>query len=168
MKPIQNRRQRRGIAAPWTQSGAAAVEFALIFPMMLAVGYASVVYPYVYFLQQSMNFAAQQAVQAAVAVVPTNSASTDSGNRLTQANLVSTSLLQWLPAAQLSLITKTAPGTCPGTANPGNTPTFAYQINLALSGGAGGSLFPTLINLPGIGNVPPLPATLTACAVAFT
>ncbi len=43
------------------------------------------------------------------------------------------------------------------------------MVNFTLIGGTGGSLFPSLVNLPmGLGTIPPLPTTLSACAVAFT
>jgi len=164
MKPILSCR----IPARPAQSGAAAVEFALVFPILLVVAYASLVYSYVYFLQQLISFTAQQGVQAAVAVVPTTSASADSASRTTQANAAGVNTLTWLPAAQFSRLAATEPAVCPGETAPG-VPTFSYEITFTLSGGTGGALFPTLINMPmGLGNIPPLPATLTACAVAFT
>jgi Flp pilus assembly protein TadG len=167
MKRIETRGIR--IPARSSQSGAAAIEFALVFPLLLALTYASLVYSYVYFLQQSINFAAQQGVQAAVAVVPTSNASTDLANRINQANAVESSTLSWLPSNQVALIS-TSPAknaTSDTTSCVGATPSssqFVYQVTFTLTG-----LFPALVNLPmGLGTVPPLPATLTACAVAFT
>jgi len=164
MKPILSCR----MPARSAQSGAAAVEFALIFPLMLVTAYASIVYSYVYFLQQSISFAAQQGVQAAVSVVPTNSTAADSASRTTTANAVAMNTLTWLPNTQFTRVTTTEPAVCPGETAPG-VPTFSYMITFTLSGGTGGALFPTLVNLPmGLGTVPPLPTVLTACAVAFT
>jgi Flp pilus assembly protein TadG len=162
IKPRQILRRSR-------HSGAAAIEFALIFPILLAVAYASLVYSYVFFLQQSINFAAQQGVQAAVAVVSTTDAATDAANRQTQARNVALSILSWLPPTQVSLVSTPAVSICPGTTTS-NQNTFSFEVEFALGGGTATSLFPSLVNLPFFGgsSVPPLPNTLMACAVAFT
>ena len=47
-----------------------AVEFALIFPLVFAIVYGGICYGYIYFLQQRINFIAQEAVRAAIAVAP--------------------------------------------------------------------------------------------------
>ena len=147
------------------QSGASAVEFALVFPLLLAMTYGGLVYSYVFLLQQSINFAAQQGAQAALAVVPTNNSANDASNRLTKADLVAKSTLSWLPASQQGRVSTQASGNC--TPLPAGVNGFIYQVNFDLGGGGG--LFPTLTALPfGLGNVPPLPTTLAACAVAFT
>jgi Flp pilus assembly protein TadG len=143
------------------QSGASAVEFAFVFPILLAVFYSTVVYSYVFFLQQSINFAAQQGVQAAVAVVPTSNAATDTSNRQAQALAVVLSSLSWLPASQKTRVTEPAVTACPGATGAANT--FSYEVSFTLTG-----LFPTMVNLPtNIGTIPPLPTSLIACAVAF-
>lgn len=146
------------------QSGAAAIEFAFIFPVLLAVIYGGMVYSYVFFLQQAINFAAQQGAQAAVAVAETGT-STDQTNRANQANAVAMNALNWLPGGQVGLVTTTPGTTCPGMAGVANT--FSYTVNFNLSG-TGGPLFPSLVNLPmGLGTIPPLPAVLTSCSVAY-
>jgi len=104
-----------------------------------------------------------------VSVVPTNDAAADLKARTTLANTVEANTLSWLPGTQVALISTSAPTAgCPGTTNPGAN-TFSYMVSFTLIGGAGGSLFPSLVNLPmGLGTIPPLPAVLSACAVAFT
>jgi Flp pilus assembly protein TadG len=166
MKPIKPRK----ILACSRQSGASAIEFALVFPLMLAIVYGGVVYSYVYVLQQSINFAAQQGVQAAISVVPTANAATDLTARTTLAHSVVMSSLSWLPGGQAGLVSTAAAVVCPGAPAPAGTgTTFSYTVNFALGGGTAGSLFPSLVNLPmGLGSIPPLPTTLSACAVAFT
>ncbi|MDE0856266.1 MAG: pilus assembly protein [Nevskia sp.] len=163
MKPITLRRS----LPRKLESGAAAIEFAIIFPIMLAVAYAGLVYAYIYLLQQSINFAAQQGVQAAVAVPPSSNPTADVQSRLAQAELVRKGTLNWLPSDQAGRITAQSPATCPGAPAPGSN-TFVYQISFAVSGGSNTALFPSLVNLPGVGTVPPLPTTLIACAVGYT
>lgn len=163
MKPITLRRS----LARRLESGASAIEFAIIFPVMLAVAYAGLVYAYIYLLQQSINFAAQQGVQAAVAVVPTGSPAADQQSRLNQAEAVRKGTLNWLPGGQAGRISAQSPNTCPGAPSPGSN-TFVYQISFAVSGGGNTALFPSLVNLPWVGTVPPLPTTLIACAVGYT
>ncbi len=164
MKQIKPRQR---LARP-AQSGASAIEFALIFPIMLAIVYGGLVYSYVFFLQQSVNFAAQQGVQAAVSVAPTANAAADVTARTNLADTVAKNSLSWLPGDQFGRVSTSAPANgCPGGTTPAAN-TFSYMVNFTL-GGAGGALFPSLVSLPmGLGTVPPLPATLTACAVAFT
>lgn len=143
------------------QSGASALEFALIFPMLMLISYSAVVYGYVYMLQQSINFAAQQAAQAAVAVLPGTSSSST-----TQTSTITTAVdaaLAWLPAGQKGRIS--IPSSTPDClVSTGLSPTpITVEVDFTLGG-----LFPVLINLPFIGGtVPVLPAALFACAVAF-
>ena len=146
------------------QSGASAIEFALVFPLLVALIYGGLVYSYVFLLQQAINFAAQQGVQAALAVVPTSNGANDSSKRMQNADLVAKSTLNWLPAAQLTRVTTSAAGSC---TVPSGTSGFTYQVSFDLSGSGG--LFPSIAALPfGLGTIPPLPSNLVACAVAFT
>lgn len=165
MKRIKSRQ----ILARSMQSGAAAIEFALIFPLMLTVVYGGMVYSYIYFLQQSINFAAQQGVQAGVSVPPTSDSAADLKKRTDLADQVRRNALGWLPGSQSTRVSSSSPAAgCPGAAAPGSN-TFTYLVTFTLSSDKVTALFPTLLNLPmGLGTVPPLPATLTACAVAFT
>jgi Flp pilus assembly protein TadG len=144
------------------QSGATAVEFALVFPVLLAVVYCGMVYSYVFMLQQAVNFAVQQGVQAAVAVVPTTDTTTTNNLRKSQAQTAANSSLSWLPSGQISRFQANPVSTCGnGQALPANG--YAVQGTFDLS-----TLFPTLGSLPMVGTVPVLPASLTACAVAVT
>ena len=147
------------------QSGNAAIEFAFVFPLLLTVAYGGIVYGYVFFLQQSINFAAQQGAQAAVATVPTSIAAATSAAHGTSALAAVKATLYWLPADQTTRISVATNGTgcyAAGTAAPANSVTV--QVTFALAG-----LFPVLLDMPmGIGTVPPLPTTLQSCAVAYT
>lgn len=129
--------------------------------MLMLLSYSAVVYGYVYMLQQSINFAAQQATQAAVAVLPGTSSSTTT--QTTTINNAVNSALAWLPPGQKSRLS--VPSSTPNCLNTtGVSPTpITVEVDFALGG-----LFPVLINLPFIGGtVPVLPAELFACAVAF-
>lgn len=137
------------------QHGASAVEFVLLFPIMFAIAYGSVVYAYIYILQQAINFAAQQGAQAAVGVVPVTSPTTTQQNRLTLATSVAQSTLNWVPTGRLSY----AAGAGGCTAPSG---TFTFQVNFTPGG-----LFP-MVTLPLMGSFPPVPAAMYACAVAYT
>lgn len=148
-------------------SGASAVEFALIFPVMFAVAYAAIVYSYVYLLQQSVNFAAQQGAQAAVAVVPQSDIATTTAKRLSNASLAVTNTLSWLPVDQTTRVSVSSPSDCGNGTTPVAGSSFVFRVNFDMGSGTG-ALFPTFFNLPMIGTIPPLPATLVACAVAIT
>jgi Flp pilus assembly protein TadG len=149
-----------------SQSGTAAIEFALVFPMLLALTYGAIVYGYTYVLQQSINFAAQQGAQVAVATVPTASASGTLTAQLTNAATAVTTALNWLPAGQAARVSVPTTGAtncyAAGVTAPTNAVTIEVSFNLS-------GLFPVIANLPmGIGTFPPLPSTLRACAVAYT
>ncbi|MDB5972398.1 MAG: pilus assembly protein [Hydrocarboniphaga sp.] len=157
------------------QSGATAIEFAFVLPLLLALTYAMFVYSYVYVVFESINYAAQQGAESAVAVDPAlGNAYLDTVTLHAQATAAS--VLSWLPADQLSnsigtngsliQVTQCFPTGgggphCPTTAS-GGTP-IVVQINFPLLTPA---LFPTL-TLPGIGPVPPLPAQLTGVGVTL-
>ena len=63
--------------------GAAAVEFAFIFPVLFMLTYGAVVYSYAYVLKQSLTFAAQEAAEAAVDIDPANTSASDYKGALT-------------------------------------------------------------------------------------
>ena len=68
-------------------AGASAVEFALIFPIVFAIVYGGICYGYIYFLQQRINFLAQEAVRAAIAVAPGDDAGAYLAAAQTQGNM---------------------------------------------------------------------------------
>jgi Flp pilus assembly protein TadG len=139
------------------QCGASAVEFILVFPVLLMIAYSAVVYGYVYMLQQAINYAAQQAAQAAVSVLPGTSGNTQT---TTINNTVNTALA-WLPASQKTRLS--VPSSAPLCLAAGTTGVIPVEVDFTVTG-----LFPVLLNLPFIGGtVPVLPAKLFACAVAF-
>jgi len=141
---------------PRRLAGASAVEFALIFPIVFAIVYGGICYGYIYFLQQRINFLAQEAVRAAIAVAPGDNAGAYLAAAQAQGNL----------AIERNF---TGAGV---TVPPGLTVSYALQND----GSAGDTLvavitysltaptlFPTVV-IPLVGAVPPLPPVLTATA----
>lgn len=162
-----NTRRVQTTAKVARQSGAAAIEFAFLFPLLLFIVYATIVYGYVFFLQQTINLVAQESAKAAVAMPPYDS----NGNPVDYTTVVSdyfdasktSGLLSALPTAQQSDVP---------------TPTVSAPVNLVDSSGKTigrvititvrfnnlTTVFPQ-IGLPGIGPaLPPLPTTLQARA----
>ncbi|MDR3415969.1 MAG: TadE/TadG family type IV pilus assembly protein [Nevskia sp.] len=158
-KVFQQRGTRKG------QSGAAAIEFAFVLPLLLAVTYGGVVYGYVFMLQQSIDFAAQQGAQAAVATVP--SVNGTAAAQLTNATTAAKASLGWLPTDQFSRVNVSGGG--PNCIPAGGAaPAGSVTVEVTFTLGGTTPLFPVLDLPMGIGAIPPLPATLNACAVAYT
>jgi len=162
-------------AVPTRQSGATAVEFALVLPLLIALTYSLFVYSYVFVVYESINYAAQQGAQSAVAVDP--DIDDYFATVQTYAQTTVAGALSWMPAGQransigeggsaVQVLPCSAGGSggsqyCP-TAMTGGTP-IVVQINFPL---LAPNLFPVL-NLPGIGTVPPLPASLVGVGVTL-
>jgi Flp pilus assembly protein TadG len=154
---LRLRRSRSG------QSGAAVIEFAFVFPLMLGVAYAGIVYGYFYFLQQSLNFAAQQGAQAAIATLPVmNGASGNVAKDTAAAQQVNASAaivatLNWLPSTAYSV-----PATAPDCRAPASATSLGVEVLFPTAG-----VFPVL-PLPFLGNFPYMPTNLLGCAVAYS
>lgn len=154
---------------PHSQSGAAAVEFALVFPILFMLIYGMIVYAYLFVLQQSLVFAAQEAAEAVVQVDPR--VGTDLQRRQT-AQQMAARILSWLPEAQRARVLGDNNGsavsvtTCEiGQAFPCPTDTSAVVVRLTFNVASPSYLFP-VITFVGLGPVPPMPSALTAMAVA--
>ena len=144
---------------PRAQSGAAAVEFAFVFPVLFLLIYGVIVYSYVFVLQESINYAAQQAAEAAVAVEP-QSAGYDAA-ATAQARSMASRVLQWLPQSQQMRVLGEGGEKVEVTfGSAGDSDVVQVQLRFALPG-----LFPVM-NLPIVGKVPYLPPQLIAQAVA--
>lgn len=138
------------------QGGSVAVEFAFVFPIFFLLMYGIVVYGYIFFLNQSVNYAAQQAAEAAVAVDPED----EDSDALRQTRVVEAvnDTLQWLPGSQRARVTICNGSTC---AVEDDTITVEVRFGLATPSW----LFPAVV-MPGIGPVPPMPTELRATAAA--
>lgn len=140
--------------------GAAAIEFAFVFPVLLMVFYGTVVYGYLFVLHQSMTFAAQTAVEAAVAVDPQQDAASYDGLVIERARQTAAEALRWLPAAQRSRIVGDPDA---GEQVQVDFPSPGYvRVRLVYAPNTEGSGFFPILNLPSLGSVPPLPAQLIA------
>lgn len=151
------------------QSGAAAIEFAFVFPLLLTLVYCVIVYGYLFVVLQSIEFAAHKGIEAAVAVDP---AATDAATqRQQQAVLAVNCSLQWLTGScsstvagggrvvpQYSLCSGTGTTSCPSGYG---LVTVTYKLN-----NGGSWLFPKLVDLPMVGTIPPMPETMVATAIA--
>lgn len=141
------------------QGGAAAVEFAFVFPVLFLLIYGVIVYSYIFVLQESINYAAQQAAEAAVSVVP-NTPSYDA-LATARARAMAGRILQWLPPSQQQrVLGETGDKVEVTFTNAGDSDVVQVRMRFSLPG-----LFPVL-NLPIVGEVPRLPPQLIAQAVA--
>lgn len=142
------------------QAGAAAVEFAFVFPLLFLLIYGVIVYSYVFVLQESIAYAAQKSAEAAVAVAP--DAPGYDGLAREQAKIMAGRVLAWLPASQRERVLGDDNGKVEVTfVAVGDGDAVQVTLRFELTG-----LFPVL-NLPLIGSVPPLPdRPLFAQAVA--
>ncbi|MGH8540284.1 MAG: TadE/TadG family type IV pilus assembly protein [Stenotrophobium sp.] len=137
------------------QKGSAVVEFAFVFPLLLLLIYGVIVYSYVYVLQSSINYAAQEGARAILGVDPA------SGNQATVATATVNATLSWAPKS-LNIGVAVSPCTLAGC---NSSTDYSVQVTGDVS-----KLFPviSLGGFMGINAVPPLPATLIAQAVVRT
>ena len=141
-----------------SQRGAAMVEFAFVFPLFFFLMYGTIVYGYIFLLSQSVNFAAQQAAEAAVAVAP----DADDFEALRQQRVTAAvnDAFLWLPAAQRPRLV-----VCDGAVCPVDEVDNTINVEVEFTLSTPGWLFP-VINMPGIGPIPPMPELLRSTAAA--
>lgn len=150
------------------QRGAAAVEFAFVFPFLFLLMYGVVVYAYTFVIKESISYAAQEAAEAAVAVDPAaTNADTLRNQRVRD---TASAVLAWMPTAQRQRVLGSSGQnvqisycTNGSSGCPANTNAIIVTLNFSMT--SPNHLFPVL-DMPMVGSVPPLPATLTAKAVA--
>ena len=144
------------------QAGAAMIEFAFVFPILLFLIYGLVVYAYIFVMQQSITFAAQQGASAAIAVSPQQTTSAAQSQMTTLAQSTVNSYMSWLGAGQLSRISSAVtfcPGagvTCPTDGSSAVVVTVFFNLSTPTP------LFPVLSF--GSGQVPPMPTQLVSAA----
>lgn len=149
---MSSRKRIRGVC---DQRGAVAVEFAFVFPILFMLMYGTVVYAYVFVIQQSLTFAAQEAAEAVVQLDP----SADPDYQQVAKDMVDKTLT-WLPRkehlAKDVTVVNEGVQPCPSTSD---CISVVVTYNLEAS-----ALFPE-IRVGGLA-LPPIPDTLRATAVA--
>jgi len=152
------------------QSGAMAVEFAFVFPFLFILLYATIVYSYLFVIQEALTYTAQEAAEAAVAVDPSDDNAATLRTQVVRATAVST--LSWMPASQRTRVLGDASGSavnvtiCLAGSSaicPPDTAGVIVTLNFTVTSPT--ALFP-VIDIPNLFTLPPLPAVLTATAVA--
>lgn len=152
------------------QGGGAVVEFAFVFPILFLLVYGVIVYAYIYVLQQTLVYAAQESAESAVSVDPmlADQLGFDAAYPpVVRATAVS--VLSWLPASQRARVVGSSGERVEVERCPQGTPDCpidgnALRVTLRFDLMQPTSLFPVL-TLYSVGTVPPLPNTLTATAV---
>ena len=148
------------------QAGAAVIEFAFVFPILLFMVYGLVVYAYIFVLQESITFVAQQAAASAVSVAPNSNAASARAQMSTLAQNTVNQSLSWLGTAQLAarvtpnttvtFCSQAVVATCPTDGGDAVVVTVRFSINTPTP------LFPVLSF--GSGQIPPMPAQLSSTA----
>lgn len=158
-----------------SQRGATAIEFALVFPLLFILFYSMVVYSYLFVLQESITYAAQEAAAAAHRVNPVGNenfnsdVATQVSGRLPQA-------LAWLSTSQRSHLGVNSPavvevscstqpppeeqiGTVVRVCEATNVVTVTARFRVE-------GIFPKL-DFPLLGSLPPMPTTLVGSGTAL-
>lgn len=145
------------------QAGAAVVEFAFVFPILLFLIYGLVVYAYIFVLQESITFVAQQAAAAAVSVSPNQTTAVQRTQMTTLVQNTVTQSLSWLGTTQLARVSSTVTfcSQTTGTTCPTDG-TDAVVVTVKFNMSTPTPLFPVLSF--GSGQVPPMPTQLATMA----
>lgn len=148
------------------QMGAAVIEFAFVFPILLFMIYGLVVYAYIFVLQESITFVAQQAAASAVSVSPNQTAANARTQMTTLATNTVNQSLAWLGASQLAarvtpnttvtFCSQTVVATCPTDGGDAVVVTVKFNVSTPTP------LFPVLSF--GSGQIPPMPTQLFSTA----
>lgn len=149
------------------QRGATAVEFALIFPVLFVLLYSAVVYSYLFVLQESISFAAQESAAAAHRVNPVGNPTFDA-TVAAEVRARAAEVLSWLPASQQARVLQDVPCSGGGGAASGvevciDNATQVVSVNLRFDVNG---LFP-VISMPLLGQLPPMPNQLLGSGSAL-
>ena len=144
------------------ESGAAALEFAILLPLLLMMIYGIVVYSYMFIVQEAITFAAQEAAEAAVKVDPAQDPADYEAAVRAEVQATATRVLGFLPPAQRERVLGSDGSKVEITVGPSPTG-IGGVVTVSLSFTFAG-LFPQ-IPLPGVGSIPPMPGTLEAIGV---
>lgn len=149
------------------QRGATAVEFALVFPMLFVLFYSVVVYSYLFVLQESISFAAQESAAAAHRVNPIGNTDFDT-TVTTQVRERAAEVLAWLPETQQNRVLGSASCAGGNSTESGievciNGATNVVTVNLRFNVDG---LFPVM-RMPLLGELPPMPDLLVGSGTAL-
>lgn len=136
------------------QKGAALIEIALVFPLFIAVMWATVGYGLPFFMLQTMNHAAEEAIRAAVRADPLQ---TSTAYRAKLVSLAQTRLDEKLAVLPDSMKTPLVRSVTVETIS--SLPTLVVRVTYPNY--AQNPVIPVLV-LPGIGRVPDLGGDLVA------
>ncbi|MGH8455117.1 MAG: TadE/TadG family type IV pilus assembly protein [Nevskiales bacterium] len=145
-----------------SESGAAALEFAILLPLLLLLIYGLFVYSYMFVVQEAITFAAQEAAEAAVKVDPAQDPADYDAAVKAEVVAAATRVLSFLPAAQRERVLGSDGSKVQvtiGASPSGIGGVVTVNLSFNFSG-----LFPA-IPLPGLGPIPPMPGTLEARGV---
>lgn len=165
--PLGGAVQPSGPSGARAQHGATAVEFALVFPMLFVLFYSIVVYSYLFVLQESLSFAAQESAAAAHRVNPVGNPDFDA-NVTQQVRNRAAEVLEWLPASQQARVLGAAACAGGGSTQSGvevciDGATNVVSVNLRFEVNG---LFPVL-RMPLLGELPPMPEQLIGTGTAL-
>lgn len=142
------------------QRGATATEFALVFPLLFLLLYGMIVYAYIFLVNESITFVAQEAAEAAVAVEPDTAGYQALVTQRVRTTAVD--LLGWMPAGQRDRVVGSAGERVQVQfEQSGGQDVVRVELEFDLDG-----FFPT-VSLPLVGRVPPMPESLGATAIAL-
>jgi Flp pilus assembly pilin Flp len=167
---MQHREGVTAVRRPEQQSGATAIEFAFVLPMLIALTYAIFVYSYVYVVYEALNYAAQQGSRVGSRRRPRarHRLSVDRAPRTRRPRRAG--VLSWLPESQIASSVgdngSIDPGDCSATSSARWVPApycpvapIRRRADRGQNQLSVDQSFSSAMNLPGIGNVPPLPTS---------
>ncbi len=150
----------KNLLARRRQSGAAAIEFALVFVPFFAVLYATITYGFTFLLLNSFKSAAEEAARFTARIEEVADAPALKAHL--QAVVLSedgtSGELSWLPSLLKDKVKVTVEGPDPADGK--------LTVGVSYPGYAQSPPLP-LLRLPGVGAVPPLPEDLSASAVIY-
>ncbi len=139
-------------------AGATALEFALVFPLLFILFYGVVVYSYLFVLQESITYAAQESAAAAVSVSPTDAGAQYDALVIQQVRRRALDVLEWLPEDQRDRVIGGAGELVEVqfSTDAGGGSVVRVELRFRVAG-----LFP-IFSFPLLGQLPPMPDELRA------
>jgi Flp pilus assembly protein TadG len=148
------------------QGGSVVVEFAFVFPILFMLIYGTIVYSYVFVINESIHYAAKTAAESAIRVDP---AAGDYDVLVSNtARSTASRVLDWMPASQRARFADST-GEAIGSVSFESTVDGMRAVRVELDFDVSESrpaIFPVL-TLPFVGEVPPLPDRMRASAIAL-